>query len=90
MTLEPDLKKCRSNLKGAKLAYFSIPNWGRKLLPIAKELGLIITCDIQDVTILDDPYRQDFIRFSDILFFSAANQKDPADLIEALLARKPD
>jgi sugar/nucleoside kinase (ribokinase family) len=89
MVLGLDLEKCRSILKGGRLAFFSIPNWGRNLLPIARDLGLIIATDIQDVKTLDDPYRQDFIDYSDILFFSAANQKDPADLIKAFLDRKP-
>ncbi len=89
MTLQPDLGLCRSVLAGARLAHFSIPNWARYLLPIAKELGLTIACDVQDVISIDDPYRQDFIEQADVLFFSAVNQADPTPLMEAFLGRNP-
>ena len=71
------------------MAHFSIPNWARHLLPIALELGLIIACDIQDVIAIDDANSQDFVEQTDILFFSAVNQADPAPLIEAFLALNP-
>jgi len=89
MTLRPDLDLCRTVLAGARLVHFSIPNWARLLLPVAKELGLTIACDIQDVVASGDPYRQDFIEQADILFFSAVNQADPTPLMEAFLARNP-
>jgi sugar/nucleoside kinase (ribokinase family) len=76
-------------LSQAKLAHFNIPNWARLLLPIAKELGLIIACDIQDVVNVEDPYRQDFIHYADFLFFSAVNQSDQAGLIKAFLNIQP-
>jgi sugar/nucleoside kinase (ribokinase family) len=89
MDLEPDLDLCRTVLAGSRLAHFSLPNWARQLLPIARELGLTIACDIQDVITIDDAYRQDFVEQADILFFSAVNQADPAPLIEAFLALNP-
>jgi sugar/nucleoside kinase (ribokinase family) len=87
MKLMPDLACCREVLARARLAHFNIPNWARRLLPIARELGLTISCDIQDVISVDDPYRRDFIREADILFFSAINQGDPAPLIREFMAR---
>lgn len=90
MTLQPDWELCRSVLAEAQLAHFHLPNWARHLLPVARELGLTIACDIQDVVSLNDPYRQDFIRYADILFLSAANHADPAPLINELLSRKPE
>jgi sugar/nucleoside kinase (ribokinase family) len=48
-----------------------------------------IACDIQDVVNLRDGYREDFIEYADIVFFSAANQPGPAPLIEDLLNWKP-
>ena len=90
MNLVPDLDLCRSILQRARLAHFSIPNWARLLLPAAKELDLLIACDLQDVTSADDPYRQDFINAADFLFFSASNFPDPASLIELFLERNPD
>jgi sugar/nucleoside kinase (ribokinase family) len=89
MALQPDLDLCRTVLAGSRLAHFSLPNWARHLLPVARELGLIIACDIQDVIAIDDPYRQDFVEQADILFFSAVNQADPAPLMEAFLALNP-
>ncbi len=90
MTLQPDRTICRRLLSEARLAHFNIPNWARQLLPMAKELGLTIACDIQDVVTFHDHYREDFIEYADILFFSAVNQADPAPLIEELLAWKPN
>ncbi len=85
MTLRPDHAICRRILGEAKLAHFNIPNWARHLLPIAKEFGVKIACDIQDVVTLRDGYREDFIEYADFIFFSAANQSSPAPLIEELL-----
>ncbi len=90
MQLQPDLEICRTVLARSKLAHFNIPNWARHLLPIAKELGLTIACDIQDVVSANDDYRQDFIAYADVLFFSATNYTDPTPLIEAFLKIKPD
>jgi acarbose 7IV-phosphotransferase len=38
------------------LAHFNIPNWARTLLPNARELGVTIACDLQDVVTLRDGY----------------------------------
>ena len=89
MALQPDPALCRALLAQAKLAHFHIPNWARELLPIAREAGLVVACDLQDVVDIQDPYRQDFIRQSDILFLSSANHSGPGPLISALLALNP-
>jgi sugar/nucleoside kinase (ribokinase family) len=89
MDLEPPLAQCRAMLARCRLAHFSIPNWARQLLPLARELGLTIGCDIQDVVDADDPYRRDFVQQADILFFSDANQPDPAALAQTYLDRNP-
>ena len=88
MDFEPDLDICRRVLSQAKLAHFNIPNWARHLLPIAKELGLTISCDVQDIVTPDDNYRHDFVEYADILFFSATNYPDPTPLIENFLDSK--
>jgi sugar/nucleoside kinase (ribokinase family) len=77
-------------LAQARLAHFNIPNWARYLLPMARELGLTMAVDIQDVITIDDPYRQDFVDAADILVLSATNHPDPTSLIETLLRRKPE
>lgn len=90
MDITPDIEICRKILARARLAHFSIPNWARYLLPIAQDLGLTISCDIQDVKAAGDPYRQDFVDSADILFFSAANQANPQTLIESFLDNRPE
>jgi sugar/nucleoside kinase (ribokinase family) len=87
LKLQPNLEICRSILAGARLVHFNLPNWARSLLPLAREAGSTIACDIQDVVTVDDEYRRDFIDYADILFFSAVNYDDPTPLIEAFLAR---
>ena len=89
MQLRPDQAVCRSVLAGARLAHFNIPNWARQLLPLAKDLGLTIACDLQDTITWRDGYREDFVADADIIFFSAVNQPDPKPLIEELLNWKP-
>ncbi|MBP1625654.1 MAG: PfkB domain protein [Holophagaceae bacterium] len=83
--LSPDLGHCRQLLRSARLAHFAIPDWARQLLPLARELGVPIACDLQDIVLADDPYRQAFIQAADYLFFSAANHPDPFPLMERLL-----
>ena len=89
MSLRPPLDSCEQTFRGARLAHFNIPNWARTLLPAAKKNGLKIACDIQDVVNVDDPYRLDFIRAADYLFFSAANYPDPTPLIQHYLSLNP-
>lgn len=62
MNLQPGLEACRAVLAQAALAHFNLPNWARHLLPVARELGTTIACDLQDVVSVDDAYRRDFIR----------------------------
>lgn len=90
LTLQPNLEICKSILQKTKLAHFNIPNWARHLLPIAKELGVVISSDIQDVTDITDSYRNDFIHYSDVLFFSSVNQQTPDKFIEIVLNQYPD
>ena len=90
MDLIPDFNRCGRLLRSCRLAHFHIPNWARKLLPLAKAADCVIGCDIQDVEALFDGYRDDFIHHADILFFSAANHGDPEPLMEEILDRYPD
>lgn len=88
-SLRPDPALCRNLLRGAKLAHVHLADWARHLLPLAKESGLVVACDLQDVVDPADPYRQDFIKAADILFFSAANYADPEPLIHRFLRGRP-
>jgi sugar/nucleoside kinase (ribokinase family) len=82
MTLTPDPQTCQAVLSRARLAHFNLPNWARDLLPVARQAGTLIACDLQDVVQVDDPYRRDFIEYADFLFFSAANYPNPMPLIQ--------
>ena len=79
----------RHLFKDAKLAHFSIVNWARYLLPMAKEEGCIVSCDIQDLVDPEDDYRQDFIHGADILFFSSVNHENLSGLMKYFLSKGP-
>lgn len=90
MNVSPDLAACREMLRRTRLAHFSIENWARYLLQPARELGVTIACDLQDMVSLEDEYRRDFIQAADILFFSGTNFADPAAVIAQLLRERPE
>lgn len=89
MDIVPDLALCRRVLARARLAHFSIVNWARRLLPIARELGLPVAVDLQDVTSIDDAYRRDFVLAADLLFFSSVNHPDPTPVVDAYRRMNP-
>jgi len=80
----------RETFRGARLAHFGIVDWARRLLTVARDEGVVIGCDLQDVVDPDDAYRRDFVDGADIPFFSATNPDDPRPLVDAFLARRPD
>lgn len=88
--LRPDMTRSTQILARSRLALFHLPNWARELLPVARRQGCVIACDLQDVTMRDDPYRRDFVEHADILFCSATNFPNPADLVEPWLSERPD
>ena len=90
MRVRPDIDACRQVLGRARLAHFCIENWARYLLAPARELGLTVACDLQDVISPNDEYRRDFIEYADILFFSSVNFTDPTGLIGGFLATNPE
>lgn len=89
MELEPPLETCLEVLRAVRLAHFNIPNWARQLLQPTRELGVTVACDLQDVMDPADPYRLDFVRAADYLFFSAVNHPHPASHIHAYLDLNP-
>ncbi len=89
MDVRPDLSECRAWLRGARLLHAHLENWCRDLLPIARELGVVVSCDLQDVVTLDDPYRREFIEYADVIFFSCVNFPDPRPAIERFLRDAP-
>jgi sugar/nucleoside kinase (ribokinase family) len=89
MHLSPDFGRPECVIKESRLAHFNIPNWARHLLATARKNGVMISCDLQDLPSVDDPYRQDFILGSDIVFFSSANVSDPESVVRALIDKNP-
>ena len=90
MSLQVPLDECVGLMQHARLVHFNIPNWARHLLKPAREMGIPVACDIQDVVDPYDPYRLDFIRGADYLFFSAVNHPDPMPVLKAFLELNPD
>lgn len=88
MDVVPDLDACRALLRGSRLVHVHLENWCRHLLPIAREEGAVVSCDLQDVVRLDDPYRREFVAEADILFFSGANFPDPEEPIMQFLRER--
>ena len=84
MTLEPDLDAWRPVLEHARLVHFSIPNWARRLLPLAREAGAVVSVDLQDVHDLADRYRADFLAAADVVFLSGAHLADPRSAVASL------
>jgi sugar/nucleoside kinase (ribokinase family) len=86
LALAVDLVACQALMARARLVHVHLANWTRTLLPIARNLGVTIACDLQDVVDPEDAYRADHVRQADILFASSVNHPDPAPLIRTLLA----
>lgn len=84
MEVVPDLDAVRALLARSRLVHVHLEHWCRHLLPIARELGVVVSCDLQDVVSLDDPYRRDFADGADVLFVSCVNFPEPAEVLRAL------
>jgi sugar/nucleoside kinase (ribokinase family) len=84
MTALPDVDAWRPVFDGVPLVHFSIPNWARQLLGVARAAGAVVSVDLQDLARVDDPYRHDFVEQADVIFLSATHLEDPAATVEAL------
>lgn len=84
-----DTAACVRALRGAAVLHSHLDDWCRQMLPPARAEGLVISCDLQDVVDLDDPYRADWVATADVIFMSGANLADPA-AAAAELARRRD
>lgn len=83
-----DVEACRAALAGATVVHVHLDDWTRQLLPLAAGAGSVVSCDLQDMVDLDDPYRADYLAAADVLFVSAANLDDPAATARELAARR--
>jgi sugar/nucleoside kinase (ribokinase family) len=89
MTLVPPEDLVAAALEGPDLVVSALPNWGRAVVARARDLGLPVAVDLQDVRDVDDPYRSDFIAAADHLFASAAHLEDPEAAAAAWMGRGP-
>ena len=83
-----DIEACRPVFDGAAVVHVHLDDWTRRLLPLAAEAGAIVSCDLQDMAELDDPYRADYVAAADVLFASAANLADAAATARELASRR--
>ena len=89
MTLAPPPDAVASALDGADLVLSALPNWGRGVVAGARERGITVAVDLQDVRDVADPYRRDFVAAADHLFASAAHVEDPIVAAGAWFATGP-
>ena len=83
-----DVAACRGVFEGARVAHFHLDDWSRRLLPLAAEAGVLISCDLQDLSDVDDAYRAEFVVAADVLFMSGANLADPTGAARELASRR--
>jgi sugar/nucleoside kinase (ribokinase family) len=83
-----DRDACRAALRGATLLHCHLDDWCRALLPLARDEGVPVTCDLQDALDPDDAYRADFVAAATVLFVSAANLADPVSEALDLASRR--
>ena len=84
MRSKPNLETAKDIIAKSKLIYFNIPNWSRYLLSFAHKLNKIVVTDVQDIPDMDDSYRSDFFKYSDLIFFSDEKTYDAENIIETL------
>ncbi len=83
-----DLEACGRAIEDADVVHVHLDDWCRRILPLARDAGAVISCDLQDMTDIDDPYRADFVAAADVLFLSGANLRDPGASALELAGRR--
>jgi acarbose 7IV-phosphotransferase len=83
-----DAAVCRAALRGAAMLHCHLDDWCRAILPLARDEGVLVSCDLQDALGPDDAYRADFVAAADVLFVSATNLADPAAVALDLTSRR--
>ncbi|MHA1520301.1 MAG: carbohydrate kinase family protein [Promethearchaeota archaeon] len=90
MDLSVEWDKIKTYFEGVKLVHINLMNWSRFLLPYVKMLNIPISCDLQDIVKVDDPYRKEFMELSDYLFFSCVNFTDPQPVLDHVFTVNPN
>lgn len=74
-------------LPGCVAAVMTNVGWTRGLLPVARQAGLPILTDVQDIAALDNPYDAPYFAAADVLMLSAERLKDRTAFLQELLNR---
>ncbi len=77
-------------LGGCSIVLVGNLNFARGLLPLVRQSGVLLACDVQDLDSIDQAYNLDFLQSADILFLS--HEKLPLPPIECanqILERYP-
>lgn len=90
MDLDPVLSAVAARLDTARICHVNLPNWTRRVLPVARSAGVTVVVDLQDVHRTDDPYRVDYVDAADIVCFSTTHVGDPEPAMAAYWDRRPD
>lgn len=68
--IETNFEEEKENIEASDLVVLCNSNFNRPLLKKAKELGKKIATDVHIIGEIDDPFNEDFLRYSDIVFLS--------------------
>ncbi len=76
---EYPLDVARPLIEEAALVHATNINWALPVAHAAREMGKIVSTDVQAIRSLDDEYNRRFIDVADIVFFSAENLEVPIE-----------
>lgn len=68
--IESNFEEEKENIVASDLLVLCNSNFNRPLLKKAKELGKKIATDVHIIGSIDDPFNEDFLKYSDIVFLS--------------------
>ncbi len=68
--IESNFEEEKENIEASDLLVLCNSNFNRPLLKKAKELGKKIATDVHIIGSIDDPFNEDFLKYSDIVFLS--------------------
>ncbi len=68
--IESNFEEEKLNIEASDLVVLCNSNFNRPLLKKAKELGKKVATDVHIIGSIDDPFNEDFLRYSDIVFLS--------------------
>jgi len=89
MSTHPDKERFLPMIAASRWVHVNIVNWTRELLDDVLRLGVPMSCDLQDWSDVNDPYRLDFLQKVDVLFFSGVHLEEPMEVLGALSRRFP-